>query len=185
MAKDPDEIVVGQNGEIYTAPTGTAAPTTEVSALNAAFVDLGYASEDGVTLSDGKTVENVGVWQSFYPARRIVTAREFNVTFALRQWNKDTVELAFGGTVTEPSSGHFKFSPPAPEDLDIRAVVVDWRDGDRNFRLYIPKAIITESVESNINRGSASDLPVTLSVLAEEGDGDPWNIFTDDESWSS
>lgn len=185
MTKNPDEIVVGQNGELYTAPAGTTMPTTEVAALDPAFVDLGYTSEDGVTLSDGKTLENIGVWQSFYPGRRLVTAREFNVSTILRQWNKGTVELAFGGTITDEGGGTFKLTPPAPEDLDLRALVVDWRDGTKTYRLVVPRCIIAETVESQINRSAAADLPITVSVLAEEGDDDPWNIYTDDPSWAS
>jgi len=185
VAKDSDQIVVGANGENYTAPEGTPLPANEGSSLNGAFVEVGYADENGVTLTDTATIADVKVWQSFYPARRIVTDRVFTTGFNLRQWSKGTVELAFGGTVSDLGGGHFKLSPPAPEHLDIRALIVDWHDGAKNYRLVVPKCIQTASVNTKIARAAAADLAVTLSVLAEEGDNEPWHILTNDAAFSS
>ena len=39
----------GASGAIYRAPLGSTAPTDAETALDAAFVMLGYVSEDGLT----------------------------------------------------------------------------------------------------------------------------------------
>lgn len=180
MTKSVDEIVVGANGSLWVAPVGTAAPATEVAVPGAGWVDLGYASEDGVTLTDSKTFEAIPVWQLFYAARRIVTERDLAVAFVLRQWNPDTVALAFGGgTVSAPSAGHFKYVPPSPEELDERSLMVDWVDGTKNYRLIIPRGIVTENVETNLVRTGAADLPITFSLLGDDS-GDPWYLLTND-----
>lgn len=49
----------GTTGTIWRAPKGTALPTDAVTALNAAFKNLGHISEDGVTFSDSKEVEEI------------------------------------------------------------------------------------------------------------------------------
>lgn len=181
--KDVDDILIGSNGSIYVAPVGTAAPADEVEALNAAFVDLGYASEDGVKLTDSKDMLIYKVWQLRYAAKRKITGRDFAAAFKLSQWNKDTVPLAFGGgTVTAPTAGHFKFVPPSFEDIDERAMVIEWFADDSTFRLIIPRGMVTENVETEVDAGAVSELPITFSVLGTDG-VDPWYLLTDHPSF--
>lgn len=186
MAVDADAIVVGANGDLYVAPTGTTLPADSTTALDAAFDHVGYINEDGAQLSDAKTVQTVKAWQAFYAVRRIVTDRDFTVGIGLREWNAVTVPLAFGGTITEPdptgAPGEFKFTPPSPEDRDERAVVVEWQDGTKNYRLVIPAAETSDTVNTALLRTAPSDLPITLGVNATDG-ADPWNFFTDDPAW--
>lgn len=183
MAKDPDEIVVGANGTVYAAPLATTAPTTAVAAPAAGWVDLGYCTEDGVTPTDEKSMESVPAWQSFYPVRRMITDRNFSVQFTLLQWNPDTVGLAFGGaTVSEPTTGVFKLSPPDESVIDERALMVDWADNAKHYRLIIPRGIVSENTEFNVRRGQASPLAVTFSVLGQDG-VDPWYLLTDDPAF--
>lgn len=181
MAQDSDEIVVGANGAVRVAPVGTTAPADESASPAAGWVDLGFTSEDGVTVRDGKTLEVINGWPSFYALRRIVTARDFSVVFALRQWDAATVKLAFGGGTIAASSGtgHTKYTPPAPEDLDERALMVDWTDGARDYRLIIPRGMVTDNVETKIARNAAADLPITFSVLSSGGSA-PWYLLTND-----
>ena len=115
MAQDATEVVVGANGDVYVAPVGTSLPLDVDDPLNAAFSEaLGFTSEDGVTATDGKTTENIGAWQSFYPLRTLVTERNFTVAFVLRQWNQDTVSLAFGGGTFTAVGSHTTYTPPDP-----------------------------------------------------------------------
>lgn len=168
--KNTDEIVVGANGRILVAPSGTAGPSAITADFSNAWTDLGFASEDGVTIRDAKTVEDIPVWQLFYAARKIVTERSFELAFVLRQWNKDTLILGFGGgTVTQPVAGTYEYTPPSPEDLDDRAAAVEWLDGTKKYRVIVSKATVTETVESVVARTAAADIPITLSVVGQEG----------------
>jgi hypothetical protein len=45
----PAKVGVAVTGLVYRAPLATAAPTTQATSLNVAFVDVGYIGEDGVT----------------------------------------------------------------------------------------------------------------------------------------
>lgn len=97
LAQNADEIVVAASGNIYVAPVGTALPTTADDALNGSFVQLGFASEDGVTFTDSTEYEDVPAWQSFYPVRKIPSTKESMAEFTLLQWNVNTIPLAFQG----------------------------------------------------------------------------------------
>lgn len=179
MAKDTGEIVVGANGTIYSAPAaGATLPVDILAAIDAAFVDLGYASEDGVTLRDGKTVNDINGWQSFYALRKVVTARQFELEFELSQFDKDQVSLAFGGGTVAAEANGTSFTPPSPETIDERAMVVDWVDGTKNFRLVVPKMIVTNNVETQLQRSANAALSITMGVIGEDG-VDPWVLYTD------
>lgn len=183
MAKDTDQIVVGANGTVRVAPTDTADPADVTAAWPAGWVDLGYMSEDGVTFTDAKTLEAIPVWQLLYPARRVVTERDATAAFVMRQWGPDNVELAFGGgEITVDVAGAFRYTPPPPETIDERRLGIEWLDGDKTFRLIMPKGIVTENVETNIVRTAAADLPITFGILGEDG-VDPWYLLTDDPAF--
>lgn len=170
MTKDAGEIVVGANGSIYTAPLGSAVPASISSPLGAEWTELGYATEDGVTWTDGKSLESIRAWQSFYDLRRIVTSKEGSLAFSLMQWNRATVELAFGGgVVSSPAVGAYRYTPPVPAEIDERMMAVEWVDGAHDFRLTFLKGIVSESVEVNIVRTAAGLLPITFSLLGDDG----------------
>lgn len=183
MPKDTDEIVVGANGTVRVAPVGSTEPADIGESWDAAWVDLGYINEDGLTVKDAKSINDVKVWQLFYPARRIITERDFTVAFAMRQFSGLQVELAFGGgTVTAESEG-FRFTPPDPDVIDERALGLEWLDGDKTFRLIIPRGLVTEDVETKLVRTDPADLPITFGVIGSE-DSDPWYLLTDDPTFA-
>ena len=185
MAKDADQVVVGANGSVYVAPVGTALPADSDTALAAAYVELGYVNEDGVTFSDSKTKDNIPAWQSLRPLRKVVTDASTTASFGLLQWNAATLRLAFGGgAVTEPveASGEFRYEPPAPEAVDPRTMVIEWADGDNDYRLVIPRGEVTEGVETNVTRTSASGLPITFESTPDDGQL-PWFLLTNDPAF--
>ena len=99
------QLVVAGTGTIWLAPYGTTLPdgsTAVLETLDAAFVDLGYTTEDGATIVDGVTVEDQKAWQTPYPVRRLVTDYTGSVAFDLLQWSKDIWEQVVHGVVTEP-----------------------------------------------------------------------------------
>lgn len=178
--ENPAEIVVGSDGKILTAPVGTAAPANASAAWPAGWVDLGYADEDGVTLRFGVDVESIKVWQQFFAVRRQVTDREATSAFNLAQWSAETVPFALGGAdVTELTAGEYKIAAPTPQDLDERALGVEWVDGTKIYRFICPRGIVDDEVEVEINRSTPSLLPVGYSVLGPAS-GDAWYILTND-----
>lgn len=185
MPKETDQIVVGANGTVRVAPTTAVEPTDISVAFAATWVDLGFTSEDGVTVTDSKTTEAIPVWQLFYPARRIVTERELSVAFTLRQFSGNQVEFAFGGgAVSLDSAGKYRFTPPSPETLDVRKLAIEWTDGSKTYRLIIPKGMVTENVETKIARTNAADLPITFSVIGDDTIAAPWYMLTNDPTFA-
>ena len=184
MAESTSEILVGANGSVHVAPLGSTQPTDPTSSYAAAWAELGFVNDAGVKLHDAKTINNIASWQSFYATRRIITARDFTVAFALQQWNKNTVPLAFGGgTVSSPAAGVHKYTPPDPALIDERMLGVDWQDGTKHYRLIVPRGMATDAVDAELVRTKESELAIVFGVTTD-GSSDPWFLLTDDPSFS-
>lgn len=186
MANTASELVVASSGSIAVAPLGTTLPTNPTAALAAGFVDLGYASEDGVTLSATPTVEEFSAWQSRQAVRRELTAQEVQASFVLEQWNADTVPLAFGGgTITEPTAGVYRYDfLDDGAALDERILVVTWQDGDKDYRMVFERGNVTDAVETSLTRGALAMLPITFKASAAPGGG-PGYILTNDPAFDT
>lgn len=180
MAKDTTGVVVGANGTPWVAPKGTTAPIDPVIAPAAAWIDLGYLTDDGTKVTKNRQIVGIPAWQSFYDLRKIVQSEKLGFAFSVLQWGKDQIKLAFGGgtvtTVTGPPL-HYKYQPPAPGLVDERAFMLDWVDGTYAFRLIVPRVMVTEAVESTVGRKDAAKLPIGIEVLGTDG-VDAWYLLT-------
>jgi hypothetical protein len=174
-------VVVALDGAISLAPAGTTLPTN-LGALNSAFYDLGYQSDDGVSFSVTPDVNEIRAWQSASAIRKIVTARDLGLGFTALQWNVATFAAAFGGgDWSEPSAGVFRYDPPADEDALVDyAAVLDFEDGDKQYRLVVKEANITDTVEAALNRGSAAGLGMSLDAITPDGEDRSWYLLTND-----
>jgi hypothetical protein len=181
---DAEETVVGANGNLWVAPFGTALPTDIDEALNGAFVDVGFLTEDGAKFTDTKTVKKIPAWQSFYQIRQIVQNREAMIEAGMQQWNEETVPLAFGGGAVVQTTNGYRYNPPDPEELDELSVVLAWADGDKNYRLVVPKCTVEDAVTFTLARSDLALLPIKLGVVGQDGE-EPWYLLTDDPQWST
>lgn len=188
--RESDNIRVGANGDVYLARLGLGIDLPGLDdpreALDADFVEIGYASDDGVTFSFGTTVEDIKGWQKTATLRRLVTDRAFDVGVQLLEWKPENFAIAFGGGEwTETAPGVFAYAPPADTDALIEyAMVVDWNDGDHEHRAVIRKGTVTDDIETNLRRNAAALLPITLNALASDDDEAPWYYVTNDEAFA-
>lgn len=181
---DSDELVVASDGAVYFAPIGTTLPLPGAdpqAALAAAFVGAGFITEDGATLSVGSEVTDFMAWQSRQAIRREKVSQEIQFSFAFQQWNEENIPFAFGGgVITTHGGGLFSYAFPADNDaLDERSLVVDAQDGDVNYRFVFPRGNVTDAVETQFQRGSTAQLPISFKVLAPEAGGSPGYFLTD------
>lgn len=187
MAQNPSQLVVAGTGSLWAAPYGTTLPTTGISqALATAFEELGYVTEDGLTFASNPTVEDFMAWQTRSPVRRELVGQELTVTFALEQWNERNLTLAFGGgRVTDLAGDAFRFDFLADTDaLEESSLVCNWNDGDKRYRLVVPRGNVTDSTEVQLTRSQLGVLPVSFKALSP-GDGQSIAyILTDDDNFA-
>lgn len=179
MAIDTTEIRVGVSGSVYVAPVGSTAPVEPDVALDAAFVDLGANTEDGLGLTPSRSIEKIRAWQSAKAVRTIITEDELSISFSLMQWNEQSLALALGGgTFSATTGGATKYVPPASGTVDERAFVFEWLDGDIASRIYVPRGMVTEVDEITVANTGAIALALTVEVLGSSPDD--FVFLTDD-----
>lgn len=185
MAVDADNITVAGTGSVYLGPVGTTGPTDIATALDAAFLDLGYTSEDGVTLTPGHDINEIRAWQSKYPVRRVVTGRSLDIEFTALEWTQAAVEAAFGGGSWATATGVHTYTPPDSDDaLYERALVVEWADGTKVTRLHVPKVMVSDVGDITFVGEDAAGFPLTLSTMATDGTA-PFTLITNDPAMAA
>lgn len=188
-ALDADEVVVAAEGTVYVAPVGTAAPADFSAAYSATWVNLGYCTEDGVSFAPNMDLKEVMAWQSTRPVRRAVISRTEEISFGLLQWSATTLPVALGGgSVATSGTGATEKHTYTPPDLgdepDYRALSIAWTDGDKDYRLFAPKALVTDLAEFSLTRTDESPLPLTFATMAEAGVA-PFTIDTNDPAFAA
>jgi len=103
-ALNSGQVRVAGTGSLWKAPLGTVLPVDSVAAWNAAFVNLGYA-EDGFEMKQDLKRKEINGWQTLDILRLITTALNRSFKFNLKQSNKDTLAVAWGGAVITPTPG--------------------------------------------------------------------------------
>ena len=85
MATNSDNVLVGVTGAIYKAPAGTTLPTSAYAALDVAFKELGFVTEEGVTEAQLTQVTNLRAWQNGTVVRKVQTEHDVTYQFTLME----------------------------------------------------------------------------------------------------
>jgi hypothetical protein len=164
MALDSDNVRVAVTGAVYVAPTGTTGPTTSSSALDAAFVDLGYVSADGITENIDRTTNQIRAWQNGSLVREVTSEGTYSVDMTFIETNEAVLELYYG---TANSSGEFNIDPTSTGGR--QSFVIDVVDGSSVERIYIPAGEITSVGTRTLASGEAVGYQVTITAYADTG----------------
>jgi hypothetical protein len=150
---DAANVLVGADGGVNFAPSGTTIPTTVEGALDGAFTDLGFVSDDGLTEAIGTSTNQIKNWKGD-TVREVQTEHTVTYKFVLIETNDDSEEVFYGD---DPANG-------------IEAVqgtrgrwVFDIFDGDIPIRVVVPDGQVTErgDVVYKNDQAIAYDITVT------------------------
>lgn len=165
MAQDAANVQVAVSGTASVAPTGTAAPTDSTTALNVAFLDLGWISEDGVTesYSDDST-EIKGNDGSVL--RRVITGSAATLQLTLLESKTDVLELFHKGSTMTGAAGAFEMDVKQPA-TDKRSFVFDVLDGTEHLRIYVPTGEVTDRGDIVYRNSEAIGYNVTITCYPD------------------
>jgi hypothetical protein len=175
-------VRVAVTGAAYVAPVGTAAPTDATSALNAAFIDLGYVGEDGVTEAYEDEVTDIKAWQGGAIVRSVISGSKATLKFKMIETKGEVLEAYHKGSlVVATASGKWKLEVEAATP-DPRAWALDVVDGTKHIRLYASNAEVTERGEIVYASTEAIGYEVTVTLYPDVN-GVLMTKFTDDPNW--
>lgn len=153
-------------GCIYMAPVGTALPTDATTALNSAFVELGYVSEDGITNSNSMTTEDIKAWGGdiVYSAEtektdtfQFTLIEATNINVLKHVYGDDNVTQANGSITIRANS-----TPTAYRSYVIESVL-----RDKAKRTVIPSAKVTTVGDIVYKDDTLHGYDTTITAVAD------------------
>lgn len=171
MANTATNVTVGKpnvSGAVYRAPIGTTLPTDATTALDAAFVSLGYVSEDGLSNNNELSVEATKAWGGNIVLRSLT---EMNDEFALtliETKNVDVLKAVYGDdNVTVDASGNVTVNVVAEDPEEAVWVFELALRGGIARRIVIPDGAITSRDEITYNDSDAVGYGITISAYPD------------------
>lgn len=160
------------NGALFVAPYGTPVPTDASTALNAAFENLGYISDEGLTNGTETDVEDVFAWGGQNVLSEQTTYME-SFTYNLIETNVATAKHYYGpGNVTVNGNNITirANDKPLPEIVFVAEIVMT---GGRVKRIVVERAKIADrSGDISYVDGEPVAYPITLRAFPAVSDGD-------------
>lgn len=172
-----DNILAGINGGgtagnalAHFGAIGTAAPTATDSALNAAFKDAGWCSENGLAGKFSVSSTDIPAFGTFQPVRTIITQAKQTFDIEFLESNPISLavyhQLALSALVPD-MDGAFDFTTGAASTQKY-AAVFDLVDGVNAVRAYAPSVQVTDKGDFTVKAGAVVSYPVTLTAFPDD-----------------
>lgn len=185
----PDRVT----GAVMRAPLGTALPTTPIVVPNVAFTDLGYISEDGISLSQSSSWQKIKDWGGDQ-VRTFLTEFTGTLSWTFLETNDDALEAVYGAanvTVTAAGVSTGKYTAIKLNSSESPAGswmfnMADSTVGDvaRTMRIVVPNGQITDRGDISFSRNEAVMFPVTLEAYPDAS-GNSVYIYASDGTFSA
>lgn len=132
-------------GAIKVAPTGTTLPTSTSAALDGAFSDLGYCSDDGLTNGTNLEVQKIKAWGGD-TVLIIQSSKEDTFTFKLIEVkNVEVLKFVYGSSNVSGDLTNGITINVNNTDVEEVSIVIDMIMSDNTAkRIVIPCAKISE-----------------------------------------
>jgi len=168
---NPSEIRVAGVGTVLIAPKNTDVPDVG-TAFTSPWKDLGLTTNDGVKVSKKDKLDPIDAWQYQAKVRYVQSARDITVKFQLIQISLDTLPFFFNGdptALTAPGEGDStRIDLAASGSASEFALAVEFRDGASTTRLWLPRAVVTDTDEIAMAKNAPVKLGVTIAALASD-----------------
>ena len=189
MAVDSTKVIVPGGATLYLGASGATLSTFNGTASpGTAWTDAGYLTEDGATFELARTTQDITVWQSLDPVRKIQQTLTKTVSMVLREWSPTNLKYVLGGgTVTAgvgsvAGTAYGTYNMPSASENPTIAVVLDCLDGAYSTRFYFPQMVCGDNVSIPVSRNDSMTLPFSVTSLASST---ATTIYSNGPGWTA
>lgn len=165
-------------GYAYYAPYGTTLPTDNTTQLDAAFRNIGYINEDGVTFTDESDSESIPDMNgdSIVTTSGAITK---TFTFFAAEVKADTLKLQYGDANVTDATGTVTVHDKGPNNGQY-SVVFEFRLKDgRKERCIVPSATVSELGDLVYNYSELVGREITMAASLDATLGDYYVRYID------
>lgn len=185
MATTTDDVLIGAPdrstvegvvGYAYTCDAlATDLPKTTVATLPTSAEDLGFVSEDGVSIETDRGVEVIRDW-NLDDVRQLLTEHSAILTFTIISWTVAGLRAYFGAENVDESSDEVTVRINS-RDIANRGWIFNMKDLDRKRRIVIPNGAIESQGELTFMKSEQTPLEISVRALVD-GAGEKIYIHT-------
>ena len=184
MASTPNNtanVSVGKGksgGYMFVAPIGTTLPDDNTTALDAAFLNMGFLGDDGAVFADSSDVE------SFFDLNgdSIETSNgsvEKTFTVVFREIKKDTLAVVRGTANVTDTGGLITAHDKGPSDEQHSVVFEFLLKNGRKWRRVVPSCKLGELGDMTIVYSELVGREVTMTATKDATTGDYYTDYID------
>lgn len=169
MAMNTANVTTGKrrvDGGIYRAPIGTTLPTDASTSLAAAFKNIGYVAEDGVTNAISRDTKDIKEWGGDTVDSVLIGQNDTFKFKSIEALNVDLLKTVFGDSNVSESSGAITINVKATESENAVYVIDMVMKNNRLKRIVIPSGKITTigDIVYKADEAVAYELTITATL---------------------
>ena len=178
-------------GGVLVAPLGTALPTDEATALNAAFKALGYVGEGGIEASgEGASYNDIKAWGGDIVASVLESKSITKYSFTLLEvFGEEVAKLVFGsGNVTVTAATALAGTKLAildkGDEVPRQRYVFEMRYGGKKMRYVFPDAQLAVTGEGPLVHNDATNYAVEITAYPDSSGVRSYRYLANDNKTS-
>lgn len=144
MAKDTANARAYSDGGVFVAPLGSTAPTTPTGTYDAAYEEVGWLSDNGITESRTQDTKKKNAWQGGALIRVIKSTDSRSFKFQCLEENAVVMGLVRPGATVTTATGVTTSVVHAYTAQDLRQWGIDLVDGSVHKRIVIGNGEVTD-----------------------------------------
>lgn len=172
MGNNVSNVTTGKpkkTGSIFRAPIGSTLPTDASTALDKAFLCMGYAGDDGVTNSNAPDTDKVKAWGGD-TVLVINNGKEDTFSFNLIEaLNPDVLKAVYNSSNVSGTLADGITVKSNNDDSEHGAWVIDMiMRGNVAKRVVIPDGVITDMDDISYTDGDPAGYKITITAMPDE-----------------